>query len=108
MRDIRWTSREKKIARSAFNLALNQEMQTVRRKVEAMLQASSDPSEIWNIHDYLSKRRKAIDKKYDYRYSVLLIVFGRLIHEGWLTEADLSGLAPEKLEVIRKVASLGG
>jgi len=43
-------------------------------------------------------------KKYDYRYSVLIGVFARLLYEGWLSEQDLAGLSPEKLELIRRGA----
>ena len=28
---------------------------------------------LWAIHDYLTEKRKEMDKKYDYRYSVLLL-----------------------------------
>jgi len=106
MRDFRWSSSEKKIARAAFDLAFKREIESVRCDVESMLEQSSDPNEIWRIHDHLTDKRREIDRKYDYRYSVLISVFGRLIHEGWLTEEDLSGLSHEKLEAIRCVVSL--
>lgn len=61
---------------------------------------------IWRVHDYLSDKRHEIDQKYDYRYSVLMLVFSRLVSEGWLTLDDLSGIGDEKVEVIRNVVSL--
>src|SRR2546422_6074746 len=44
-------------------------------------------------------------RKYDYRYSVLISVFGRLLHEGWLNETDLTGISPEKLQLIQRSAA---
>jgi Photoprotection regulator fluorescence recovery protein len=54
----------------------------------------------------LSQRRRTVDKIYDYRYSVLLNVFARLLRDGWLTETDLVGLQEEKIEKIKIGASL--
>jgi len=34
-----------------------------------MVMRSSDPSEIWRVHDHLSRKRREVDAKYDYRYS---------------------------------------
>jgi hypothetical protein len=55
-----------------------------------MLEDCSDPLKIWPVHDYLSEKRRDIDQKYDYRYSVLITVFARLLFEGWTTEAELA------------------
>ena len=35
-----------------------------------------------------------------------MLVFHRLVFEGWLTEEELTGIGMEKVEVIRKVRSL--
>ena len=71
-----------------------------------MLGAASEPADLWRIHDYLTEQRDRTDKKYDYRYSVLPVVFARLLKEGWLAEADLMGLSADKLEVIKYLAGL--
>jgi hypothetical protein len=47
-----------------------------------------------------------INRRYDYRYSVLPIVFAHLIRDGRLSEDALKGLRPEKLELIKRGASL--
>jgi hypothetical protein len=47
-----------------------------------------------------------MDEKYDYRYSVLLLVFARLQSESWLSRSELSGLAREKLEYLDRIRSL--
>jgi len=39
-------------------------------------------------------------------WSQLISVFGRLIRERRLTEAQLQGLSPDKLEFIRRIAEV--
>jgi len=107
MRDFSWTAAEKKIARSAFDLALGRELASVRHEVESVLAESRDVHAVWRVHEYLSDKRLEIDAKYDYRYSVLVSVFARLVQEGWLSEGDLRGLAAEKLEAISRILGLG-
>ena len=55
------------------------------------------------IEEHLRRKRLEIDRKYDYRYSQLLFVFGRLIREGHLQVEQLNGLSPEKLDYIRRM-----
>lgn len=47
------------------------------------------------------KKRREIDGKYDYRYSQLVLVFGRLLNEGWLEIDDLEGLDEDKITKIK-------
>ncbi len=71
-----------------------------------MLDNATALSDIWRVHEYRSEHRKMVDRIYDYTYSVLLLVFSRLMRDGWLTEADLAGLQQEKIASIKVVASL--
>jgi Photoprotection regulator fluorescence recovery protein len=107
MREFTWSASEKKAARAAFDLALTRELTAIRQETEAMLERMRDERSIWALHDFLSEKRRLIDQKYDYRYSVLMLVFSRLVSEGWLTEDDLSGIGVSKVEAIRQVISLG-
>ncbi len=100
-RDVPWSDSEKKAARKAFNLAYKKQCAAVTAKVKKMMASGSDPSNVWRVHDYLSVQRRAVDALFDYRYSVLLRVFAKLIYAGLLTEADLSGLREDKLEEIK-------
>jgi hypothetical protein len=43
----------------------------------------------------------AIDSLFDYRYSQLPLVFGKLVHKGSLGLEDLEGLEEEKLAYVR-------
>ncbi len=54
------------------------------------------PSDLWELEHYLTERRQHIDRQYDYRYSVLLMVFAGLVRQGRLTEQELHGLHPDK------------
>ena len=60
-----------------------------------------EPADLWDLEHYLTQRRKEIDRKYDYRYSQLDLVFARLLREKWIDEEDLRGLGEDKLRAIR-------
>jgi hypothetical protein len=64
-----------------------------------------EPSELWELERWLTERRIGIDRKYDYRYSVLPLVLATLLREGRLTQDDLRGLGQDKLQAIRRAAS---
>jgi hypothetical protein len=67
----------------------------------SQIQQSSD---LWDLEHYLTQRRKEIDRKYDYRYSQLTQVFGRLLYEKRLRQEELRGLREDKLKPIRSFA----
>jgi hypothetical protein len=71
------------------------------KKMVSQIQQSSD---LWDLEHYLTQRRKEIDRKYDYRYSQLTHVFGRLLYEKRLREEELRGLREDKLKPIRSFA----
>jgi len=71
------------------------------KKMASQIQQSSD---LWDLELYLTQRRKEIDRKYDYRYSRLTHVFGKLLHESRLSEEDLRGLREDKLKLIHSFA----
>jgi Photoprotection regulator fluorescence recovery protein len=71
------------------------------QKMASQIQHSSD---LWDLEHYLTQRRKDIECKYDYRYSQLTHVFGRLLHDDRLSEEELRGLREDKLKSIRSLA----
>jgi Photoprotection regulator fluorescence recovery protein len=99
-----WSKSEKAIARTAFDAALKRELQDVMRKTKQMANQIKEPADVWELEHYLTERRKEIDRKYDYRYSQLTEVFGRLLYEGRVREEELSGLREDKLKPIRSLA----
>jgi hypothetical protein len=103
--DLPWSAVEKKVARRAFDQAYQRKCADIAAEVKKLAARSSSPIHLWEIHDYLSEQRATVEKTFDYRYSVLLSVFGHLLREGWLTEADLAGLQKDKIEKIKRWAS---
>jgi hypothetical protein len=103
MADLKWSPAEKKVARRAFDAALELKLAQVLSELKARAAAAATPSDLWAIEDFLRHERRAIDDAFDYRYSQLPMVFGRLIAAGLMTEADLAGLADDKLEVTRRI-----
>jgi hypothetical protein len=74
------------------------------REARQMASRIKEPAELWDLEHYLTQRRKEIDRKYDYRYSRLTQVFGRLLRENRLREEDLRGLGEDKLKSIHSLA----
>ena len=105
MRDFTWSEAEKKAARRAFDTALKKECAALMKRLKSLATKAENPDDIWAIHDFLTEQRKAIDEKYDYRYSQLIMVFGRLLRESWIDDEDFEGLSEEKLNAIRLIAS---
>jgi Photoprotection regulator fluorescence recovery protein len=101
-----WSGAEKKIARRAFERALDSELQALLAEFKAKAASIDDPRSVWDIRDWLSKRQRQIDELYDFRYSQLSFVFGRLVRDGKLAMSDLAGLSEDKLEFIQRVVDL--
>ena len=101
MYDETWFRSEKTIARRAYDQAHDREFAALAEEVRRRANRITEPRHIWALHDFLTRKRKEIDRKYDYRYSQLVFVFALLIRDGWLSETEFTGLAEEKLERIR-------
>ena len=101
----KWSAAEKQIARRTFDAAQAREFAELNGQLKAMTAKLATPSDTWDIHEYLSGRLRDIERKYDYRYSQLIVVFGRLLQESWIDEKDIEGLAADKIEAIRHIAS---
>jgi len=106
MRDWKWSPAEKAVARRAFDGALHGELEAVMRETRERAARISEPSDLWQLERWLGERRREIDEKYDYRYSVLPMVFGRLVREGRLSVEDLQGLEPQKIAAFRSWAEV--
>ena len=102
--DLTWSRSEKAIARKAFDAALTRELHEVIQEAKQMASQMQEPSNLWELEHYLTERRKQIDRTYDYRYSQLTLVFGKLLCESRLGEEGLRGLRENKLKSIRSYA----
>ncbi len=104
-RELTWSPAEKSVARKAFDRALQRELDGVIAETKSRAAAIRQASDVWDLERYLTKRRGQIDRRFDYRYSVLIQVFGELLHRGRLSEQDLRGLSEDKLVAIRRYAT---
>ena len=106
IRNLRWSPAERTLARRVFGISLQKELESVIRETKQMAGEIAEPSDLWELESFLTRRRKQIDRKYDFRYSMLIFVFGLLLRERRVSEKDLNGLSEDKLERIRKYAKL--
>src|ERR1700722_18802498 len=104
--ELKWTHAEKTVARRAFDRALGKELEALLQEAKDRAAGIEEPSELWDLGSWLTERRLEIDRRYDYRYSILPLVFAQLLSDGRLTEDDLYGLGLEKLDLIRKVSAI--
>src|ERR1039457_845836 len=81
MHELKWSHAEKKVARRAFDQALARELETVLRESKEIAAKIEEPSGLWELERFLTQRRKEIDRKYDFRYSVLPFVFANLLRD---------------------------
>jgi photoprotection regulator FRP-like protein len=102
LRDLNWSPAEKVVARKAFDRALRRELESVMVEAKKRAAKIQQPSDIWDLVHYLTERRTQIDRQYEYKYSLLILVFGNLIQQGRLSEHELQGLNQDKLDSIRR------
>lgn len=101
-----WKDLEKQIARRVFEAALQTELAEIMAKLKARAASAKEPDDMWAIQAFLAHAQREIDSKYDYRYSQLELVLGRLLREKRIEAQDLNGLADEKLKRILLIAGL--
>jgi hypothetical protein len=76
------------------------------QEAKQMADRIGDPAELWKLERYLTRRRKDIDRKYDFRGSQLTSILGILLGEHRITEEELRGLPEDKLKPIRACAEV--
>jgi hypothetical protein len=101
-----WSNKEKDIARRTYERAMDRESKELLGRLKKMASAAETPEDIWEIHGFITSKIEEIDKKYDFRYSALIPVFGRLVREERIGLNDLEGLTEDKIEKIRLIAGL--
>jgi hypothetical protein len=99
-----WSPAEKRIANEVFEAAAGQEIGEIVTDFQKRAANIKSSNEMWSLEKYLRDARRDFEVKYDYRYSVLIRVFGRLLAEHRIAEQDLTGLSRAKLEEIRAFA----
>jgi Photoprotection regulator fluorescence recovery protein len=85
MDNLKWSESEKKLSRRVFEAALEAELSEILAEFKSKAAAAATAAAMWALEEYLAQKRREVDGKYDYRYSQLLFVFGRLVREGRLS-----------------------
>jgi len=101
-----WSRSEKRIARTVFDAALKQELQEIMQEAKQKASRIKEPAELWELERYLTRRRKDIDQRHDFRVSRLARVLGRLLYERKISEKELRGLGEDKMKAIRSCAKV--
>ena|ERR1700722_2895486 len=104
MRELKWSSTEKAIARRCFDRALQQELDAAIQSTKQKAAKIKQASELWELERHLTHLRKKLDDQYEYKYSTLILLFADLVREGKLDPEDLRGLSRDKLRHIRRHA----
>jgi hypothetical protein len=104
--ELEWSETEQQVARSAFDRAYAREISTIIAVVREQSQMMSCATEVWHLHDLLSSKRHELDGKYDYRYPELILVFARLVKDGWLDIKELEGLEVQKVQKISALSRI--
>lgn len=103
---VRWSRAEKAAARKAFDLALSRELGAVMREAKERAARISEAPDLWKLESWLRERRREIDRKFEFRSSVLPITFATLLRDGNLTEEELAGIGKDKLDEIRRIVRI--
>ena len=103
---VDWSHEEQLIARKAFILAQQREIDTILETLRDRINAATTVEQVWELHDYLSTRRYEIEGKYDYRYSNLIFVFASLVKDRLLHIEELSGLEFDKLSKVKAMSKM--
>lgn len=101
--EMMWSRAEKAAARKAFDLALSRELEAVMCEAKERAARISEAPDLWKLERWLGERRREIDRKFDFRYSVLPLVFATLLRNGNLPKRSLP--ASEKTSWTTSAAS---
>lgn len=104
--EVRWSRAEKVAARQAFDLALSRELGAVMREAKERAAQISEAPDLWALERWLEERRREIDRKFNFSYAALPLVFATLLRDGSLTEEELAGIGEEKLDDIRRIVRI--
>ncbi len=97
-----WSPSEKRIARAAYDKALDVALAKVMSDFKQKAFEATVPAELWDIEGWLKAQRQQIDEVFDYRYSQLPMVFAALIARGYLDRDRLAGLDADKIEAVER------
>jgi len=106
MHELKWTQAEKKAARGLFDVALGREMTDYIARFKASAAAIETPDALWALLREAEQKRRELDERYDFRYSVLVFVLAGLLRRGLIDEAELAALGEGKAHLIAELAKM--
>jgi hypothetical protein len=62
LHDVKWSTSERKIARRAFDTALESALAKIMAEFKPKANAATTPAETWEIEDYLRQQRREIEE----------------------------------------------
>src|SRR5215467_14087483 len=96
-----WSRSERAIARKVFDAALNRELHQIVRETKQRANRIKEPADVWELEHYLTRRRKDIDSRYEFRSSRLTRTLGMLLCEQRISEEELKPFSEDKRLAIR-------
>jgi Photoprotection regulator fluorescence recovery protein len=95
-----WSESEETIARQAFERAYERALASLIQHLRDRLPQLSSAESLWELHDFLSIQRHAIEGRFDFREPGLLFVFAGLLKDQLISLEELQGLEAIKLAKI--------
>lgn len=102
-----WTLEEQELARSVFERALHREVEALIETLRSQSSALRGRDDVWQLHDFLSIQRHAMEGRQEFQLSGLLFVFAGFVRDGLASVEELNGLSPDKLAKISAMARMG-
>ncbi|DAB34043.1 MAG TPA: hypothetical protein CFH82_07460 [Sulfurospirillum sp. UBA12182] len=87
IKSLAWSNSDKKSARVLFELAKKRDYTKLIHNIKNF--SLEKEENVWDLKTYLNDQAKEFDTKYDYRYSMLPILFACYIEEGLLSDDEL-------------------
>jgi hypothetical protein len=95
-----WSASEETIARQAFERAYERALDGLIEHLRERLPKLDGAESLWELHDFLSIQRHALEGRFDFREPGLLFVFAGLLKDRLISLEELQGLEAIKLAKI--------
>jgi hypothetical protein len=95
-----WSASEETIARQVFERAHERALAGLIEHLRNRLTDLNGAESLWELHDFLSIQRHAIEGRFDFREPGLLFVFAGLLKDQLISLEELQGLEAIKLAKI--------
>jgi hypothetical protein len=95
-----WSASEETVARQAFERAYERALEGLIAHLRERVPQLDGAESLWELHDFLSIQRHAIEGRFDFREPGLLFVFAGLLKDDLISLEELQGLEAIKLAKI--------